>query len=363
MRLPGVLPHALASCVLTVAPADSGPAGRIPVLLADYALHDVGLSAGDLRSVELGEPVARSLDAAAGNEVAIFAVIKVGIAKEEYLERLRDIARLKQGDPVLQIGRFSQPPRIDDLAGLTLDEVDVEALKECRVGDCHFALTTDAIGRVGRELDPSVPDFAARAESWVRRFLLDRVREYLARGDAALPLYTSRRRPVDVGAQFHALLEASPPFFGLPDALRRYLRDCPAGEPATAESFVYWSKEDVGPKPVISLTHVVVLPDARNRGFVSVASKQIYASHYFEASLGLTVALDDASRAHAPGMYLVYLNRSRSDALGGFMGPLKRAIVRGRSRAGAEEALRRLKRALETTNSADDRPAGVPREE
>jgi hypothetical protein len=349
-------------CGLTVVTAmPTEPAGRAPAFLADYVTRDIGLGPGDLVAVERGEPVARSLETEDSHEVAIFAVVKVGIPKETYLERLRDIARLKQGDPVLQIGKFGQPARIDDLDGLTLDQVDINALKQCRVGDCHFALTTDAIGRLTHELDPAAPDFAAQAERWVRRFLLDRVHTYLARGDTALPVYTSRPEPVDVAGQFNAVLDASPDFFGFSPAMKRHLREYPNGVPGGVESFVYWSKEKVGPKPVISLTHVVVFYDPQQDGVVSVASKQLYASHYFEASLGLTVAIDDVSEAGGTGMYLIYVNRSRSDALTGFMGPLKRAIVRSRSRSGAEDALRRLKRTLETDAAASARSGGAPR--
>lgn len=336
------------SGLAAAAAAPAGSAGPTPALLAEYLTRDIGLEPGELGTIERGEPVARSLDTKDANEVAIVAVIKVDIPKEQYLERLRDITRLKQGEPILQIGKFSQPARLDDLDGLTLDPVDVDALKQCRVGDCHFALTTDAIARLGRDLDPLAPGFATQAERWIRRFLLDRVHTYLARGDAALPVYTSRRNPVDVAAESRAVLDASPTFFGFPAAMKRHLREYPNDVVAGVETFVYWSKEKVGPKPVISLTHVVVFYDPQQDGVVSVASKQVYASHYFEASLGLTVAIDDGGDATPKGMYLVYLNRSRSDALSGFMGPIKRTMVRNRSRSGAEATLRRLKRTLET---------------
>jgi len=46
-----------------------------------------------------------------------------------------------------------------------------------------------------------------------------------------------------------------------------------------------------------------------------IATKQIWASHYYDGSLGITVLVDAS-----PGTYLVYLNRSRIDLLldGGF---------------------------------------------
>ena len=48
----------------------------------------------------------------------------------------------------------------------------------------------------------------------------------------------------------------------------------------------------------------------------AIASKQIYGTHYFDASLGLTVLVRDRS-VSSPAMYLVYLNRSRVDIFDG----------------------------------------------
>jgi hypothetical protein len=62
------------------------------------------------------------------------------------------------------------------------------------------------------------------------------------------------------------------------------------------------------------------------------ASKQIYGSHYFDSSLGITILLD-AGDSSVPACFLVYVNWSRLDALRGFWGGLKGAIVRSRTRS------------------------------
>jgi hypothetical protein len=46
-----------------------------------------------------------------------------------------------------------------------------------------------------------------------------------------------------------------------------------------------------------------------------IASKQIYASHYFEASLELTALIENEVAGESPGLLLLYLNRSRFDTL------------------------------------------------
>jgi hypothetical protein len=46
-----------------------------------------------------------------------------------------------------------------------------------------------------------------------------------------------------------------------------------------------------------------------------VAWKQLYASHYFDASLGLTTYATDGSAS-----YVIHLDRLRADSLGGAFG-------------------------------------------
>ena len=65
-----------------------------------------------------------------------------------------------------------------------------------------------------------------------------------------------------------------------------------------------------------------------------IASKGIYANHSLEASLGLTALIHSKSSA-LPRTYLVYVNRSRTDALRGLFAGSKRTLIGGRLRDGA----------------------------
>ena len=79
---------------------------------------------------------------------------------------------------------------------------------------------------------------------------------------------------------------------------------------------------------------------------VLVTSKQIYANHYFDGSLGLTAFMsipDESNRS-----YLVYENRSRADVLGGLFGKMKRGIVQ-------EKAVDNLKNILESSKNKPQR--------
>ena len=60
------------------------------------------------------------------------------------------------------------------------------------------------------------------------------------------------------------------------------------------ENFIYWSKEMFSLKPVINLFHVTIYTRERHgTKDVFITSKQIYASHYFETSLGFTAFVDE----------------------------------------------------------------------
>jgi hypothetical protein len=77
-----------------------------------------------------------------------------------------------------------------------------------------------------------------------------------------------------------------------------------------------------------------------------VASKMLYASHYFWTALELRVLLPDAARG--PGFWLVTVNRSRSDGLSGFTGRVIRSRVRGEVEDGTRAALIATKTKLES---------------
>ena len=92
------------------------------------------------------------------------------------------------------------------------------------------------------------------------------------------------------------------------------------------------------------MTHLALYPapqGARRPGLI--ATKQIYAAHYFDAGLGLTVAIDDG----ASGFYMLSVNRVRTRSLTGFVRSFVRTIVQRRCREAMDGILRSTKVALE----------------
>jgi hypothetical protein len=301
-------------------------------------------SAGDLRDLAQGRAPVRALDAADGREIAIAGAVRVPISPAEYVRQLRDIVAFKRHEAVQQIGTFSTPPRASDMAGLTLDDDHLGDLRECEVDDCDVQLSRAAIERLRAQVNWSAATAPAEANRVFREILIDQVGRYLQTGDPALMTYENHSEPLVVADEFRALVDAPPALLRRFPGLQHHVATFPRGRAAGAEDIVYWSKEDVGPKVIISVTHMVIAPVNDGGPVVfAAASKQLYGSHYFDSSLGLTLLLRDVD---PDATVLLYVNRSRIDLLSGFLGGLKRAIVRSRGRSAMEETLTRIRARL-----------------
>jgi hypothetical protein len=288
-------------------------------------------SAQERARLERGDVVVRTLPGGNG-ELAVFAATRVKARPETLVAWINAIAELKRSRYVLAIRRFSEPPSVQDLGTLTLDDGDLEALRRCRPGDCALKLTADDIEAIRRTIGDAGEDWKEAVQREIRVRLLQRLGVHRAGGFEALPPYADRReaaRPRDVLA---AILKESPP---LPR---------PGG---SSGSFYYWSKERYGAgKNVVSMTHVeIVVGGMPPMPMVLVAGYQLFASHYIDGALGLTALV----RAPASDTtYLVYVNRSRLDVLGGLFGFLKRNIVEDRIRRDAQTVVLDLRNRLES---------------
>ncbi len=320
--------------------------------------NHLGFSAGDLRALDRGAPIKRSLDASDPREIALAGAVRVEVPREYFVARFSRIAEFKRGPLVLQVGTFSDPPRLKDVEGLTLPEEDLRDLRRCRPGDCDVKLPTETIARLRSEVDWSAPNAASQATRLVQEMLVERARLYRHAGPSTLAPYHARSRPVFVARELAAILDASPYLNSYAPELRSVLDAFPRiGLPAS-EHFLYWSKETFELKPVINLTHVALYTPQRFGGTLTViVSVGLYSSHYFDGSLGLTVAIDADPEGEA--CYLVYVNRTRVDALAGAFAGLRRWTAERRARSGLEDTLLALKRRLERDHRGTAGPPAV----
>jgi hypothetical protein len=329
----------VAIAVAFVVLASPSPAGAVPPCAATPAGRVFPLSEEDLAALDRGEPVVRDLPASADHEVVIGGAVRVDAPAGRLLELLRDVPRWKHGPAILQLGWFGASPAAADVASLRLDPPDLDALRRCAGRPCDTKLASLA-PEAFRAFDWRAPGAKARAEELVREGLVRYVTAYLARGDAALFVYASRR--VSLATEL-AELRRTPPFVqALPPALATYFDGSPREPPAGASSRVYWARETFGMKPMLSVYHVVVhRPPGEPHAYI--ATRQIFASRYIDASLELTSIGDDV-RQPGTGCCVTYLAGSRTDSLRGFWGGMKRGPTVRAARDGVAELLRRLAR-------------------
>jgi hypothetical protein len=235
---------------------------------------------------------------------------------------------------------------LEDLAGLTLDPVDIEAIKRCRVNSCDLKMSAAFIERFRKEVNWSAPDYRERVTVKVREMLLEYVQGYLHGGNAALSTYNDKSyslRPVD---EIRSILQPAPYMYEYVPEFQNHLENFPNSD-VDVEDYVYWSKEKFALKPVISVTHVNIYKLRQPNGFdVLIASKGIYATHYYEASLGLTGFIQSQS-SEPSRSYLIYINRSRADALRGLFAGLKRSLISGSLRDATKKNMELIKQKLE----------------
>jgi hypothetical protein len=324
--------------VLAAAP-DAGIDPAVRVLLVD----DLKFTTAEFSDLQHGKPVRHGLPMRAAGEVGVAGAIRVNAPKTAFLTAVHDIVHFKKGSEVLEIGVFSDPPALDDLAALTVDSDDFD-VRDCRVGDCGIRLSAGAITRARAAVDANAPDAQARASAWFKSMLLEQVSAYATGDPGRFAQFDDGPSPIRPMEAFTSLAgEGAKTIDTLAPGLSDHLVHYPRARVAGAEDFLYWSKEKFGAEPFISVTHVTLIcPTAAT---CVMTTKDVYSSRYFDASIALSIATDVIGRPDA--FTLVYANCSRANALKGAFSGFRRSIVERRARASLEDSLKAIKTRLE----------------
>jgi len=292
----------------------------------------------DLAALQHGQTVVKLLPVQDKREVAVSGLVRLQVPAEVFLQSFRESMVRKSNPAILEIGGFSSQPTLDDLNGLTVENRDIEDLKKCVVGDCRLKLSATMIERFQKEVDWESPDYSNQATQLFRVMLLDYVRGYLARGDVALMEYHDQAKAVRLAEEQGALKANSSYIYEMLTRSSRSVKGLPKSELAEVENAIVWSKMKFGLKPVIAINHIKIYKNDTDSGpQVLIASKQIYANHYFDSSLALTAFVNVPGESS--GSYLFYENRSRADGLDGVFGGIKRGIVEGKAVDGLKAIL------------------------
>jgi hypothetical protein len=281
----------------------------------------IDITASDRARLDDGHPFSYVIPSK-GHEVAVLAAIPVKVDGDRLLAWERQIEKLKKNPHVVAIGRFSNPPRVEDLAGLELDSNDVSAIRSCRPSNCQLKLSAAEMEQLKQAEAKANADPAAAVQQAFRHLVLNRVQQYLSNG--YIPPDEDHHEQLQPASRFALLLDHMQ-FLenGLPQ-LAKYLRDYPLNENPGVETVLYWSKEHLAKKPVISVTHLSIV---RNHDpalpEVLIVGRDVFSTHYVDASLSVTALMRNTNTMN----YLVYINRTEVDVLHGvFAGMIRRAI-------------------------------------
>lgn len=322
----------------------------------DFLRKYARLTPAEFRQMEEGRVVVKLLPTRVKQEVASFGAVRIDVPPEFFVARFRDVENFKKGRFVPEIRKFGDPPSPGDLEGLSVEPREVEALKRCRARDCSVKLPAEAIDTLRSEIDWNAADYRKQAAGLLRRILFRRVEAYQSGGSATLGRYDDKKYSLDLAAEFRGLLDQSPYLAEYAPEFDQYLREYPRIRLGGAEHFVYWSKEKYSSeaKPVISITSTSIYrqEDTPGKPFL-IASQQLYASHYFEGSLGLALVVDATENRAAPRIYLVNVNRSRVDVLRGFFAFLTRGTITRRLQSEMKDVMDSVKKKMEASYLAE----------
>ena len=284
----------------------------------------------DFAAMRLDQPVVRTAPVSDKREIAVTGLVNIRTSPEQFLHSYLDGMARKNNAAILEIGRFTNEPALTDLENLTLEKTDIEDLKDCVVGDCEVKLSAPMIERFRREINWTAPDYQRQAAQLFKQMLVEYVRDYRTRGETALIAYNDKQDEVSLASEQRALSSAS-------GYISDVLADANSSLTLLQEALV-WSKIKFGLKPVIAVNHISVYRRESVVGpRILIASKQIYANHYFNASLALTAFVSMADAAQ--GAYLVYESRARADGLEGPLGKIKRGVVEKKALEGLRNIL------------------------
>jgi hypothetical protein len=309
----------------------------------------VGLNEEQIAAIHKGKAIAKILESRTPDEVFVFGSVYIASTPERYLKFVSDIDALRKVPSYLAIREFSNPPKLSDLDGFVLDEEDIKKLKDCKPGRCEVQLPTTAMEEFQKSVNWSGPDAQNQANHLAQQMALQALLRYQEGGNAALGTYRDKNHPAVVGEIFASLLSRSKalPVY-LPD-LHRYLLDYPNVKLDNVESRFQWEKVNFGLKPTFRIVQTIVYHGtAANEPAYAVAEKQIYASHYFETALDLSICVRDTQHPNQIGFYLITLKGSQQAGLTGLKGGIVRKVAVDKTRSSLERALVSIKHDLES---------------
>jgi hypothetical protein len=139
-----------------------------------------------------------------------------------------------------------------------------------------------------------------------------------------------KKAPKTRTEEYRRLLANSPYLVEYVKEFNDYLGAYPKGKLADTQDILYWTRDEFGLKPTISLYQLTL---HRSPKGALIANKLLAATHFFNASLDI---LAGAPTPDGKGLYLMSLVRTRIDPPTGMLG----GLLMGKVKDGIETAVK-----------------------
>ena len=180
-----VLAAIAALLVLIAIAALPGPAQSNPDLQTFFR-QDLGLSQDQIAAIRNGQPVAKTMSSRTPAEVFLVGAVYIHAAPESYFQFAHDFDRMRKLPNYLALGVFSNPPQLSDLKDFSFDSDDIQALKNCKSGDCLIQMPASSIEEFHRSIDWSAADVNEQVNQLLRKTALQRLLAYQREGNQVL---------------------------------------------------------------------------------------------------------------------------------------------------------------------------------
>lgn len=341
-------PWAAAASAASPARADAAspgspvsPASGAPV--SEKVLQYLSFTSAEEDALRKGEIVSHAVDELSDKELAITMAVSVPAPLTDLLDFLRSGRALEIDRDILAHGvvPIDASGRFDAaaFAGVVLDPSEAKEIRrllETGPGSSYnlserefraFARLRQAFPAKECGTDPKCADAVVSA---LRKVLQDRLAAYLDRGLAGVDAYVrdgdERADPAGelrqaTGAA-HFLEQWNPQVF-------EAFRDFPKGDQTGIENRFLWLKQTIQDRPTFILSHRVLCV---RDGIAFAAERQFYVGHSYNSQQILVGLVPMEGKT-----LIVYLNRTSTDQVAGFMKGTRHGVGRKMMEKGVRE--------------------------
>ena len=275
-------------------------------------------------------------------EIAIIAVLRMGVPKTFLMKQLHVSGVILLNNNAKRFGVFGNPPNSQDMIRFQFPKSDLDVMPGCKIGDCKIKLPGRAIQAL-EEFDWSNKNSSEKINMHFRQGITAYAERYLKRGHTGLLTYADKKEPQPLTSAFKTIFSQFSYIHAYAPEFYRYLNHFPEDTLENTESYLYWSLDEFGLRPVTEITHVMIYHSPSLKATL-LAGKQIYASHYFGARFKFCVVISDNEGTDTPGVFLIWLDHSLFDQK---LGRVNRSFLSRTARKDVQARLRSMRSLLE----------------